>query len=40
MQGLLAGITAWTIEILIAVFILWVMKIEECKVKKRRKNNK
>ena len=40
MDGLLAGITAWTVEISIAVFILWVMKIEEHKVKKRRKNNK
>lgn len=39
MEAVLAGMTAWTIEISIAVFILWVMKIEERKVKKR-KNNK
>ena len=40
MDAILAGITAWTIEISIAVFILWVVKIEERKVKKRRNNNK
>jgi hypothetical protein len=40
MDAILAGITAWTIEISIAAFILWVMKIEERKVRKRRNNNK
>ena len=40
MEGVLAGLTAWGVELSIAVAILLVLKHEENKVYKRRKNNK
>jgi|TARA_A100001391_G_scaffold190461_1_gene162928 hypothetical protein len=40
MEGVLAGLTAWGVELAIAVAILLVLKHEENKVYKRRKNNK
>jgi hypothetical protein len=37
MEGLYAGVTAWTIELAIAGIILYILYREEQKVYKRRK---
>lgn len=38
MEALYAGLTAWSIEISIALLMLFLLKLEENKVFKNRKN--
>jgi len=40
MEPLIAGLMAWTIELMVAITMLSVMKLEEQKVIRRRKDDK
>jgi|TARA_R110002110_G_scaffold157856_1_gene354939 hypothetical protein len=40
MQALYAGLMAWTIELTVAFTILYILKKEESKVLKRRRDSK